>query len=90
MGRLSAGLLTWASRTPTDDRVIFCGLTTRFTICRTLAEKDLIVWEESKAQILGAYPFSGRQTAHRVTIEDGTTKNLRHVRHRCPGHPLYA
>lgn len=42
-------------------------------ICRTLAAKDLIVWEESEAQILGAYPFSGRPTAHHVTIEGGNT-----------------
>lgn len=42
-------------------------------ICRKLAEKDLIVWEEGKGQILGAYPFSGLPTAHQVRTEGGTT-----------------
>lgn len=36
--------------------------------CRTLAASDLIVWQEDKAHIVSAYPFSGIPTAHQVLL----------------------
>ena len=41
-------------------------------ICRTLAEKDLIVWEEAEQRVQSAYPFSGLPTAHTVHLKNGT------------------
>lgn len=40
-------------------------------ICRKLAEKDLIIWEEAEQCVQGAYPFSGLPTAHSVHLKDG-------------------
>lgn len=40
-------------------------------ICRRLAEKDLIVWEEAERCVRSAYPFSGVPTSHRVHLKDG-------------------
>jgi hypothetical protein len=36
--------------------------------CRTLAAADLIIWQDDKAHIVSAYPFSGSQTAHEVLL----------------------
>jgi len=36
--------------------------------CRTLAASDLIVWQDEKAHIVSAYPFSGLPTAHQVLL----------------------
>jgi hypothetical protein len=42
--------------------------------CRTLAAADLIVWQDDKAHIISAYPFSGSQTAHEVLLRGQTTR----------------
>lgn len=42
--------------------------------CRTLAAADLIVWQDEKADIVSAYPFSGSQTAHAVLLSGHTTR----------------
>ncbi|HSX79279.1 MAG TPA: alkylmercury lyase family protein, partial [Candidatus Saccharimonadia bacterium] len=42
--------------------------------CRTLAAADLIVWQDDKAHIVSAYPFSGSQTAHEVLLGGHTTR----------------
>ncbi len=42
--------------------------------CRTLAAADLIVWQDEKAHIISAYPFSGSQRAHQVLLEGHTTR----------------
>lgn len=41
-------------------------------ICRTLADKDLIVWDKAGQCIQSAYPFSGPPTAHIVHLKDGS------------------
>jgi hypothetical protein len=41
--------------------------------CRTLAASDLIVWQDDKAHIVSAYPFSGIPTAHQVLLAGRTT-----------------
>ena len=40
-------------------------------ICRTLAEKDLILWQDAEQRIQSAYPFSGLPTIHTVHLKDG-------------------
>jgi hypothetical protein len=40
-------------------------------ICRTLAQKDLIVWDEEAQCVHSAYPFSGLPTAHTVHLKEG-------------------
>jgi len=40
-------------------------------ICRKLAERDLIVWDETGQCVQSAYPFSGLPTAHKVHLKDG-------------------
>ena len=45
-------------------RTLSLPLASVLTACRTLATADLIVWQDDKAHIVSAYPFSGSQTAH--------------------------
>ena len=42
--------------------------------CCTLAAADLIVWQDEKAHIVSAYPFSGSRTAHAVLLGGHTTR----------------
>ncbi len=42
--------------------------------CRTLVTADLIIWQDEKAHIVSAYPFSGSQTAHAVLLGGHTTR----------------
>jgi hypothetical protein len=42
--------------------------------CRTLAAADLIIWQDDKAHIVSAYPFSGSQTAHEVLLAGHTRR----------------
>lgn len=42
--------------------------------CRTLAASDLLVWQDDKAHIISAYPFSGIPTAHQVLLAGHTTR----------------
>lgn len=42
-------------------------------ICRRLAKTDLILWDDATNSILGAYPFSGSPTVHRVELGDRKT-----------------
>ncbi len=42
--------------------------------CRPLAAADLIVWQDDKAHIVSAYPFSGSQTAHEVLLAGHTRR----------------
>lgn len=39
--------------------------------CRTLAQKDLIVWDEEAQCVQSAYPFSGLPTGHTVHLKEG-------------------
>src|SRR5687768_931026 len=54
-------------------RVLGLPLASVFGACRILAAADLIVWQDEKAHIVSAYPFSGSQTAHEVLLR-GQTK----------------
>ena len=41
------------------------------SICRRLAEKDLVVWNEEEQRVQAAYPFSGLPTSHTVYLKAG-------------------
>ena len=40
-------------------------------ICQSLANYDLIVWDEVEQHVQSAYPFSGSPTAHTVRLKNG-------------------
>jgi hypothetical protein len=42
-------------------------------ICRALADKDLIVWDDVCQCVHSAYPFSGLPTSHTVHLQEGPT-----------------
>ena len=55
-------------------RTLSLSRTSVLAICRTLAAADLIVWQDDKAHIVSAYPFSGSETAHEVLLAGHMTR----------------
>jgi alkylmercury lyase-like protein/IclR-like helix-turn-helix domain-containing protein len=55
-------------------RALSLSRTSVLALCRTLAAADLIVWQDDKAHIVSAYPFSGSQTAHEVLLRGHTKR----------------